>query len=110
MAFMTVERDVIVRRFAQIVGREGEKVDRGFSGDVDRALQMQGLIAHPAVANTRKNDYIRIVRTGTRFSGLQDLIMHPSPAGDEDLGNLLSLVKAGLTVRNETQDPRERIQ
>lgn len=110
MAFMTVRRDVIVRRFAQIVGREGEQVHRRFGSDVDRALQLQGLIVHPAVADSERNDYVRIVRAGTRFSELQDLIMHPSPAGDEELGNLLSLVKAGLAVQSERQDSQERIQ
>jgi hypothetical protein len=92
-AFMTVRRTEVTQAVREVSGEDTTRIKAAMGAKLEKALLEQGVRCHPPLSTTTTGDTIRLFHTGSVLGSLVDLIIHPSPSNDRDLGAVIKKVK-----------------
>jgi hypothetical protein len=92
-AFMTIDRMELTQRLRRVSGESRTRIKSTNGGDLEAALNDQGLRCHPSLTETTTGDRVRIFRAGSAVGDLIDAVLVPSPDHDRELAEALAKFK-----------------
>lgn len=92
-AFFTIPRTDITERVREASQEETTRLKAQMASDLSLALLEQGVRCYPPLEETTTGDVVRLFHAGTVLSHILDLLEHPDPADDAELGAILAKVK-----------------
>ncbi len=93
-AFTTVPRRDITEILRDVSGEPTTRIKSTVAADLSRVmLEKEALRCYPGLEETASQDNVRIFRASSVFGNLVDLIAHPSPDADREVGNVLKKIK-----------------
>lgn len=97
-AFLTIGRTDITKRVREVSGEDTTRLKSEMASDLEIALLEQGVRCFPTLKETTTGDTIRLFHAGTLLGHLTDLLVHPSPETDRELGDVLVKIKGKWTA------------
>lgn len=96
-AFVTVPRWEITDMLREESTLETTRLKSQLARDLEQVLLENGVRCFPAIADTDRQDNVRLFHAGTVLSGMVNLLLHPSPQNDRELGDTIKKVKGQWT-------------
>ncbi len=92
-AFLTVPRTELTQAVRDVSGEDTTRIKATMGAELEQALLEQAIRCYPPLAATTTGDTIRLFHAGSVLGGLVDVIIHPSPSNDSELGGVIRKVK-----------------
>jgi hypothetical protein len=92
-AFVTVDRMEITRRLRLVSGEPTTRIKKLLAEQLTDALAAQGVLVFPPLGQTSTHDTIRLYHAGSLLGQIIDIVVHPDPSTDKELGGVLLKVK-----------------
>lgn len=102
-AFATIPRRDVTNILRQVSGEERTRIKSIVARDLTEVLEENGLRFFPSLEETDTRDNLRLYRVGSVLDDLVQMIAHPSPTNDANLGAAIKKVKGTWKWHKELQ-------
>jgi hypothetical protein len=93
-AFTTVPRREITDILREVSEEPTTRIKSNVAWELSQVLlEKEALRCYPSLEETDSQDNVRIFRAGSVFGNLVDLIAHPDPDADKEVGEMLAKIK-----------------
>ena len=92
-AFLTIDRSEITELVRQESREPTTRIKSGLAAALTDALNTQGVLVYPGLAETTTGDTVRLYHAGSVLAQLIDTIIHPDQGTDNELGDVIKKVK-----------------
>lgn len=93
-AFTTVPRLEITEILRTVSGESTTRIKSSVAWELSQVLlEKEALRCYPSLEETDSYDNVRIFRAGSVIGNLVDLIAHPDPESDKEVGEMLAKIK-----------------
>lgn len=92
-AFMTISRKEVTNILREVSGEPRTRIKTLIAHDLTEALGEHGLSFYPTLGDTDTRDNVRLFRTASVIGNIVNIIVHPTPETDAELGAALKKIK-----------------
>ena len=104
-AFLTIDRSEITELVRRESGEPTTRIKSSLAADLTNALNTQGVLVYPSLAETTTGDTVRLYHAGSVLAQLVDTIVHPDHGTDKELGDVIKKVKGKWKWATESGPP-----
>lgn len=92
-AFMAKPRTEITELLRKVSGERATQIKSTLAAELTSALNNEAILVYPSLPDTTTGDTVRLYHASSVLGRPIDIIVHPHPANDVELGYILSKIK-----------------